>query len=93
MFGLVSSILSLMLKSTVASMADLISMYFGGMMGGCFQNFLLNQMQDAWRELVCEIEVLHWKFLKNRKLCCSDHVTFLIVLKNGNEGYGLGADP
>ncbi len=64
MFGPVSSILSLMLKSTVASMADLISMYFGGMMGGCFQNFLLNQMQDAWRELVCEIEVLHWKFKK-----------------------------
>ncbi len=49
MFGLVSSILSLMLKSTVASMEDLISMYFGGMIGGCFQNFLLmNQMQDAW---------------------------------------------
>jgi hypothetical protein len=64
MLGPVSSILSLMLKSTVASMADLISMYFGGMMSGCFQNFLLNQMQDAWIELVCEIEVWHWKFFK-----------------------------
>jgi hypothetical protein len=41
MFGPVSSILSLMLKSTVASMADLISMYFGGTMGGCFQNWVV----------------------------------------------------